>query len=99
MTEQICEAIARRRLISLTYGGRERVVEPYIHGRTTAGREVVLCFQREGESATGGGGWRLLHVDQIVDLQMLDVTFPFDAATYDPHADEVRHVHCRVDLS
>lgn len=96
MAEQICEAIRRRRLMALTYGGRGRVVEPYIHGHTTAGREVVLCFQREGGSSSGGGGWRLLHVDEIVEREVLDVAFPFNEASYDPNADEVRHVHCRI---
>src|SRR4051794_37565066 len=68
---EVCSAISDRSLLSFTYGGRARIVEPYLHGYTSTDREVALCFQREGDSASGGGGWRLFHVDEMKALEVL----------------------------
>jgi hypothetical protein len=95
--EVICNAIHSRRLLALTYGMHRRVVEPYIHGWTLDGVEVLLCYQREGESTSGfRTSWRTLHVDRIVEPELLDVVFAFDQADYDESAPEVRFVHCKV---
>lgn len=93
----ICEAIRGRRLLSVVYGDRARIVEPYIHGLTSDGTEVLLCYQREGESASRLGSWRTLHLDRLQAVQLTDVTFPFNQADFDPTAREVRSIHCLAD--
>ena len=74
----VCEAIRMRRLLFLSYGGHARIVEPYVHGRTSAGIEVLLCFQREGSTSSGyRSHWRALHLGRIEHADMLGVHFPF----------------------
>lgn len=89
----LCQAIRRRRLVRLTYGGYGRTVEPYIHGSTSAGREVLLCFQVEGGSASSDPSpWRLLHLDRVSELRVLQTAFaPRDES---PESREVPVVHC-----
>lgn len=65
------------RLISLTYAGRLRVVEPHdygVHKRST----MLLAYQlRESGSTRRArvGGWRLFDVSKIEACSVLDETF------------------------
>ena len=93
----ICGAIQSRSVVSVRYGSRDRIVEPYIHGLTSEGIEVVLCYQREGDSASGfRTSWRTFHVDRIEAFEILPVKFVFDRADFEASAREVRNVHCTV---
>lgn len=89
----LCRAVRRGLLVRLTYGGHERTVEPYIHGSTSSGREVLLCFQVQGGSASNDPSpWRLLHVDRVTALRVLDTAFaPREKS---PESREVPLVHC-----
>lgn len=89
----LCRAVRRGLLVRLTYGGHERTVEPYIHGSTSSGREVLLCFQVQGGSASNDPSpWRLLHVDRVTALHVLETTFaPREES---PESREVPLVHC-----
>ena len=44
MNVVICDAIRARRLLRFVYDGYERVVEPHVHGVTTAGHEAVRGY-------------------------------------------------------
>jgi hypothetical protein len=93
----VCEAIRTRRLLSVRYGTRLRVLEPYVHGKTAEGAEVLLCYQREGETQSGyRSHWRTLHLAKIEDIRVLDVSFPFLRSEYDGQTPEIRTVHCHV---
>lgn len=89
----LCRAVRRCLLVRLTYGGYERIVEPYIHGSTSSGREVLLCFQVEGGSASSDPSpWRLLHLDRVTALSVLETAFaPREES---PQSREVPIVHC-----
>lgn len=89
----ICRAVRRGLLVRLTYGGHERIVEPYIHGSTSSGREVLLCFQVQGGSASNDPSpWRLLHVDRVTELHVLETAFAHREES--PESREVPLVHC-----
>ena len=94
IVDDICTAVREGLLVCLTYGGYARTVEPYLHGSTSAGREVVLCFQVEGGSASGDPSpWRLFHLDRISNLAAVSVPFaPRPDAI--PMSREVPIVHC-----
>jgi hypothetical protein len=73
-------------------------MDGHIHGWTAERVEVLLCYQREGDSKSGfRTSWRTLHVEQIEEPQLLDVPFAFDQPDYDASAREVRFVHCRIE--
>jgi hypothetical protein len=75
-TDQLLhEAIARKRLIRLQYGGKERIAEPHDYG-IQAGVVRVFCYQVGGQSSGRIPNWRLLDVPKISALEVLDKSFP-----------------------
>ena len=71
----IRQAIAGRRVISFTYHGHARVVEPHIYGKTN-GKAQLLVYQTGGTSSSGGlPDWRRCDVDEISGLSLTDQTF------------------------
>lgn len=73
--QQLRTAIAERRLIEFSYGspGR-RVAEPHDYGRIE-GKIALLVYQIRGASRGPLPNWRMLHLDKIQNLTMLDETF------------------------
>lgn len=69
-------AIANRRLVELRYSGTTRVAEPHDYG-VQHGRERLLVFQRRGPARPGHSaiGWRLLDVEKVEALTVLDDGF------------------------
>lgn len=69
MNSTLCQAIREKRILSFTYDGYARVVEPHCHGITTAGNEALRCYQVSGGSASGTvPGWHMMTTDKIVGL-------------------------------
>lgn len=72
---QICTAIEQTRMIRLSYHGQERVVEPHDHG-VLNGSVQLLGYQVAGASTRRLPNWLLMKTDEIVNLKLLDQTFP-----------------------
>ena len=94
----VCDAIARRVLLAFDYDGEPRVVAPYCHGVTTAGRETVRAVQvlggtRRGDIASG----KLWTIDKIVGLRALDESFIASDPKYNPDDSAFAEIHCRID--
>jgi hypothetical protein len=101
MNEAICDAIRRRSLIRLTYRGAQRVVEPYLHGTRHSDIEILVCFQRSGESTSGTTtGWKALHVNEIEALDVTDIPFLGTEPGFNPDGSSynVAALHCMVPL-
>jgi hypothetical protein len=101
MTEQralICEAIRKKLLLEFRYGGLPRVVEPYAHGISTRGTEVLRAVQVGGSSNSGGFGYgKLWAVDEITALRIMTESFPADDPNYNPEDSGMQSIHCRVE--
>ncbi len=98
-TQALCEAIRTRRLLSLSYRGRRRLVEPYSHGQSSDGREILVAFQCSGESSSGQqAGWKAFVVADLEDIEPLDVPFLSSRDDYRPggHSKNLATVHCCV---
>ena len=96
-TSLLCIAIRDKRVITMVYAGHRRIVEPYIHGNTSAGIEVLLGFQRQGGSTSGyRSSWRTFHVAKISCLELTNIAFLFQQESYHPTAREVSTIHCQV---
>ena len=94
---EVCEAIRSRRVVRLTYGAHERIVEPHLHGFTSEGSEVLLGWQLEGGSESNDPRpWRRFHVGRIAALEVLDDGFGAREA-FSTASREVRTVHCAVE--
>ena len=68
-------AIEHRRIIRLLYHGKVRVVEPHDHGILN-GSVQLLAYQVGGSSSRRLPNWILMKADEIIDLELLDQTFP-----------------------
>jgi hypothetical protein len=69
---QLRTAIARRRLLQFTYRSVTRVAEPHDYGVQRGARRLLIYQIR---STPFSRGWRLLDVDKIENLVVLERTF------------------------
>lgn len=93
----ICDAISKRLVLQFHYGGGLRIVEPYRHGRSTAGNEVLRGYQVSGYSASRNpSGWRLFDVRKIGQLRAAPETFSGHRPGYAAKDPAMRFVHCQL---
>src|SRR4026209_1977469 len=101
MNEQrsaICEAIRKRLLLEFRYGGLPRVVEPYAHGISTRGTEVLRAVQVGGSSNSGGFGYgKLWTVEEITALRITTESSPAAAPNNTPADRGIKSTHCRIE--
>lgn len=73
---RLCTAIRNKRVIEFSYDGKERTVEPYCFGLSTAGNKVLRGFQISGRSISGKvPAWKLFKVRKIRNLIVLEKHF------------------------
>ena len=83
MNTTIVSAIRNRRELSLSYKGITRVVQPHAYGVSTAGNEVLRCYQVAGSHTSDKPHvWDLMLVSDISALRETGDTFPSDAPGY-----------------
>lgn len=72
----IASAIRNRQLLSFSYDGHTRVVEPHTYGVDGKGHYAVRAYQVRGGSESGEFvGWKLFHVSEIHHLVLLAERF------------------------
>ena len=98
MNSLLCSAIRHRRLITFYYDGGRRIVEPYCHGSTETGHELLRGFQTAGFSRSGAThGWKMFRVDQVAGLALSDQVFRDIRPEYDPEREEKMFtIYCRI---
>jgi len=95
----ICRAIRDRALITFWYDGRLRIVEPYCHGRSRKGAELLRAVQVAGDTSSGEpsyGFGKLWTVAKMRDIRIADGIFEPDDPGYNPDDQALAHIHCRV---
>lgn len=98
ITSEICGAIAGRRLVELVYNGQQRLIEPYSHGFSSDGREMLVGFQCAGGSDSGQvEGWKALAVERIEQLAVVDVSFIPSREDYRAGSSKnIDDLHCEI---
>jgi hypothetical protein len=98
MNQLVCSAIRHRRAITFHYDGGRRLVEPYSHGASAAGHDLLRGYQLAGHSRSGlPEGWKTFRLDELSDLAMTDEVFAGDRPEYDPsREDMMATIYCRV---
>jgi predicted DNA-binding transcriptional regulator YafY len=72
----ICQAIAQHRLLTFSYDGAERVVEPHVYGVDAHGEALLSAYQVSGGSRSGQeAGWKFFRMHKMVGLRALDRHF------------------------
>lgn len=75
MESQVISAIKEKKVISFTYSGHTRIVEPHIYGINEGARQL-LGYQIRGSSSSGIiPEWRRFRISAMQNLQILDETF------------------------
>lgn len=76
MEGKIIAAVKAKKVLSFTYDGLLRVVEPHVYGIQN-GIAEVLGYQIRGSSSSGGlPNWRRFKLQLIQNLRLLDEEFP-----------------------
>lgn len=72
----IADAIRGKNLLTFTYDGFRRAVEPHTYGTDTKGHMALRAYQVAGGSESGEYvGWKLFHVNQMYGITVLPQTF------------------------
>jgi predicted DNA-binding transcriptional regulator YafY len=80
----LAQAIEEHHLITCTYHGKARVLEPYLFGMM-GGKEHLHCYQTAGESESGGiPQWRNLRLDELENLKLIKESYFSIRETYRP---------------
>ncbi len=97
MNTAVCEAIATRSLLQFHYAGGLRTVEPYRHGYSSAGNEVLRAYQISGYSSSRNPtGWRLFDIGKMGQLRAAPETFSTNRPGYAARDPSMWSVHCQV---
>ena len=76
MENIIIAAIKEKKVLSFTYSGRPRIVEPHVYG-INDGVAQFLGYQIRGSSSNGViPDWRRFKLSAIQNLQILNESFP-----------------------
>ena len=94
----LCSAIRHRRLVTFYYDGGRRTVEPYRHGTSEAGHDLLRGYQAAGYSRSGAPqGWKMFRLDELSGLAMTDEVFANIRPEYDPSREEkMATIYCRI---
>ncbi len=97
MNEIICQAIQEKRLLSFTYKGHNRVVEPHTHGVSTANNECLRCYQVSGGSVSGKvPDWKMMTTNNINGLLITDDTFDNPRDGYRKNDSGMDRIYCEL---
>ena len=94
MRDQLTTAIQQRRLVTFTYQGHVRRVQPAAYGvGNRKGKDTLHGYQVGGDSQRGGiPHWRNFHVEAIESLQVLDEVFGPNPPGFQPRPFPQTHI-------
>jgi hypothetical protein len=82
MNATIVDAIQTKKVLSLTYNGVARTVQPHAYGMNHLGHELLRAYQVSGGHQKAGHVWDLFTVSKIVGLSVTGDTFQSAAPLY-----------------
>ena len=82
---EISRAIREKRLLTFSYDGYSRTVEPHTYGIDVKGHESVRAYQVGGGSSSGEyRGWKMFHVSEMSGLSVTSAHFASARLDYKP---------------
>jgi hypothetical protein len=96
MISDICTAIHKRRLLKFWYDSGVRIVEPYAYGVGEGGRELLRAYQISGVSHSREKGWKLFHVDEMHEIEILEEGFQKPRLGYMRNDPTMTKVFCEL---
>ena len=92
MNEQICDAIARRAIVTFEYSGKMRRVEPHLLGHNKTGALILSAWQTQSDN----DGWRAFSVHKIKNLLVTDEHFATTRPDYNANDSTMMNIICRL---
>lgn len=91
------EALATRSVVTFTYKGQARTVEPHALGKAGDDKPALLAWQTAGGSNTEPPpGWRVFIVAEIAGLKVTDKKFEKPRADYSAKGRGLKSVEVEV---
>jgi hypothetical protein len=91
MNQIIIEAIKNKQLLEFYYKDDLRIVESFVYGISTTGKESLRAFQVGGFSSDSESfGWKLFTVDKMENIRLKEEKFNAVRDNYNPN-DSVMH--------
>jgi hypothetical protein len=96
-TEMVVRATLEHRMLSFTYHGHGRAVEPHLVGTHEAGEPLLVAYQTGGESRAGDlPGWRTFITGEITRVEIMDQVFPGPRPDFDLAAHKMIEIFARA---
>ncbi|MDW5549924.1 WYL domain-containing protein [Methanosarcina sp.] len=73
--EIIKQAITNRNIIRFYYDDKQRIVEPYLIGNTSTGKQSLRAYQIGGYSNSKIPAWKIFTVMNMYDVVLTDDSF------------------------
>ena len=97
MKEIITEAIENKKVIEFEYKGDLRIVEPFVIGVSSTGKDSLRAFQVDGNSTDSSSfSWKLFTVDKISNLSVSKENFTGQREYYNPNDSALNPIYARV---
>lgn len=96
---QIKTSIENKQLLSFTYDGFRRLVEPHTYGTDKKGHPALRAYQISGGSESGEYvGWKIFHINKIRNLLMLSEYFASARPKYKPNDPAFSTIYAQLQL-
>lgn len=96
MLQTITDAIRNRLVLTFTYSGITRIVEPHAVGISKAGNLILRCYQTHGGHITPGHVWDLCEVHKMGDLRATGDTFLAPRPGYRRGDKHMTHIYAEL---
>lgn len=97
MLEQLCKAIAEKRIVTITYKGHSRVIEPHLVGRKRSGNDALSAWQVGGYSDSNRQPpWRNYLLSEIESISLSDQHFDAPRPGFNPQDRTMNQIYCSL---
>ncbi|UCC95940.1 MAG: hypothetical protein JSW40_04115 [Candidatus Omnitrophota bacterium] len=95
MKNEICQAIHEKKIVTFSYDGGTRTIEPHCYGISKSGNELLRAYQTGGYSESGKSvGWKLFSVNKISKFEVSTDTFNDSRPQYNPNDKAMSTIYC-----
>ena len=97
MKQNIIDAIKNKSVLSFSYDGHPRTVEPHTVGMNHKSNIVLRCFQTSGTSSDAKvPGWKLMKIDKIEGFRISDDAFDSPRPGYNKGDKAMKEIYAEV---
>jgi hypothetical protein len=96
MRQTIINAINGRKVLAFTYDNISRTVEPHAVGMSTAGNDVLRCYQTQGGHVSATHAWDLCELSKMSQLRETGDSFASARPGYRRGDKAMTHIYAEL---